>query len=126
MSTSYRQCQPRTDNVNRAAPTKGGIPIPGPSLWACGHFALAFSWRRLTVFEHREADDVGVPGHVGECPPPVDPDEQGHCSRCERRVHTHDEIADHLEACRSRWGISYFSVRDLEGFAPVIHRLGDN
>lgn len=38
-------------------------------------------------------------------------------------IGTHDEIADHLEACRNRWGISYFSVRDLEGFAPVIHRL---
>jgi probable F420-dependent oxidoreductase len=40
-------------------------------------------------------------------------------------IGTHDEIADHLEACRNRWGISYFSVRDLEGFAPVIHRLRD-
>jgi len=38
-------------------------------------------------------------------------------------IGTHDEIAEHLEACRNRWGISYFSVRDLEGFAPVIHRL---
>ena len=38
-------------------------------------------------------------------------------------IGTHDEIADHLEVCRKRWGISYFSVRDLDGFAPVIHRL---
>lgn len=38
-------------------------------------------------------------------------------------IGTHDEIADHLEACRNRWDISYFSVRDLDGFAPVIHRL---
>jgi probable F420-dependent oxidoreductase len=38
-------------------------------------------------------------------------------------IGTHDEIADHLEACRNRWRISYFSVRDLDGFAPVIHRL---
>jgi probable F420-dependent oxidoreductase len=38
-------------------------------------------------------------------------------------IGTHDDIADHLEACRNRWGISYFSVRDLDGFAPVIHRL---
>jgi len=38
-------------------------------------------------------------------------------------IGTHDEIADHLVACRDRWGISYFSVRDIGGFAPVIERL---
>jgi probable F420-dependent oxidoreductase len=38
-------------------------------------------------------------------------------------IGTHDEIAEHLVACRKRWGISYFSVRDIDGFAPVIHRL---
>ena len=36
---------------------------------------------------------------------------------------THDEIADHLLACGRRWGISYYSVRELEAFAPVIERL---
>ena len=36
---------------------------------------------------------------------------------------THDQIADHLLACRRRWGISYFSVRDIDAFAPVIERL---
>jgi hypothetical protein len=36
---------------------------------------------------------------------------------------THDEIADHLQACRQRWGISYFTVRDVEAFAPVIEWL---
>jgi probable F420-dependent oxidoreductase len=36
---------------------------------------------------------------------------------------TNAEIAEHLQACRERWGISYFTVRDLEGFAPVIARL---
>jgi probable F420-dependent oxidoreductase len=41
-------------------------------------------------------------------------------------IGTHDEIADHLVACRNRWGISYFSVRDLVGFGPVIHRLRDS
>jgi hypothetical protein len=41
-------------------------------------------------------------------------------------IGTHDQIADRIEACRKRWGISYFSVRDLEGFAPVIHRLRGN
>jgi probable F420-dependent oxidoreductase len=38
-------------------------------------------------------------------------------------IGTHDEIAEHLLACRERWGISYFSVRELEAFAPVIQRL---
>jgi probable F420-dependent oxidoreductase len=36
---------------------------------------------------------------------------------------THDEVAQHLSMCRERWGISYFSVRDIAGFAPVIERL---
>ena len=36
---------------------------------------------------------------------------------------THAEIADHLLACRERWGFSYFTVRDVEAFAPVISRL---
>jgi probable F420-dependent oxidoreductase len=38
-------------------------------------------------------------------------------------IGTHDEIADHLVTCRDRWGISYFSVQDIDGFAPVIERL---
>lgn len=36
---------------------------------------------------------------------------------------THDEIAEHLLACRARWGISYYVVRDIEAFAPVIDAL---
>ncbi|MGB8861655.1 MAG: TIGR03621 family F420-dependent LLM class oxidoreductase [Ilumatobacteraceae bacterium] len=36
---------------------------------------------------------------------------------------THDEIAAHLRRCRSRWGISYFSVRSIDDFQPVIERL---
>ncbi len=36
---------------------------------------------------------------------------------------THEEIAAHLLACRERWGISYYVVRDIEGFAPVIKML---
>lgn len=36
---------------------------------------------------------------------------------------THAEIADHLRACRARWGISYYTVRDIPAFAPVIDRL---
>lgn len=30
------------------------------------------------------------------------------------------EIAEHLHRCRERWGISYFVVRNLDDFAPVI------
>ena len=36
---------------------------------------------------------------------------------------THAQIAGHLHECRERWGITYFSVRDLDAFAPVIDRL---
>lgn len=36
---------------------------------------------------------------------------------------THDEIATHLLACRKRWGISYYVVRDIDSFAPVIAAL---
>ena len=38
---------------------------------------------------------------------------------------THDEIATHLRACGERWGITYFTVRDIDAFAPVIQRLRD-
>jgi probable F420-dependent oxidoreductase len=38
-------------------------------------------------------------------------------------IGTHDEIAEHLQACRQRWGISYFTVRELDAFAPVIERV---
>ena len=36
---------------------------------------------------------------------------------------THQEICDHLLACRQRWGISFYTVRDIDGFAPVIQGL---
>ena len=38
-------------------------------------------------------------------------------------IGTHDEIAEHLWACRERWGISYFSVRSIDEFAPVIEKI---
>ncbi|MFT3852930.1 MAG: TIGR03621 family F420-dependent LLM class oxidoreductase [Ilumatobacteraceae bacterium] len=38
---------------------------------------------------------------------------------------THDEIAEHLLACRERWGISNYTVRSIEDMAPVIARLRD-
>jgi probable F420-dependent oxidoreductase len=40
-------------------------------------------------------------------------------------IGTHDQIAEHLVSCRDRWGISYFSVRDMGGFTPVVERLRD-
>jgi hypothetical protein len=33
---------------------------------------------------------------------------------------THAEMTAHLLACRERWGINYFTVRDLDAFAPVM------
>jgi probable F420-dependent oxidoreductase len=38
-------------------------------------------------------------------------------------IGTVDEIADKLERCRDRWGITYFVVRDRVQFARVIARL---
>lgn len=38
-------------------------------------------------------------------------------------VGSHDQIAQHLVHCRDRWGISYFTVRDIDAFQPVIERL---
>jgi probable F420-dependent oxidoreductase len=35
-------------------------------------------------------------------------------------IGTHEEISKHLLACRERWNISYFSVRDIDNFAPII------
>lgn len=36
---------------------------------------------------------------------------------------TVDEIAGHIRACRDRWGITYFAVRELDDFASVIAAL---
>ena len=30
------------------------------------------------------------------------------------------EIVEKLHMCRERWGITYFAVRELDGFAPII------
>ncbi len=38
-------------------------------------------------------------------------------------IGTHAEIAEHVNRCRQRWGITDFSVRDRQSFAPVIERL---
>ena len=31
-----------------------------------------------------------------------------------------DEIVEHVHACRDRWGITYFVVRALDDFAPIL------
>ncbi len=36
---------------------------------------------------------------------------------------TYDEIAAQIVAARDRWGVSYFTVRELDAFSPVIERL---
>jgi probable F420-dependent oxidoreductase len=38
-------------------------------------------------------------------------------------VGTVDEIVLHLMTCRERWGITYFAVRELDGFEPVMQAL---
>jgi hypothetical protein len=38
-------------------------------------------------------------------------------------IGTQEEIADHLLYCRERWGISYYSVRDLDAFCSRYCRL---
>ena len=38
-------------------------------------------------------------------------------------VGTVDEIAEHIVECRRRWGISYYVVRELDTFAPIIAAL---
>jgi probable F420-dependent oxidoreductase len=39
-------------------------------------------------------------------------------------IGTVDEMVLHLMTCRERWGISYFVVRELDDFAPVLKALG--
>ena len=38
-------------------------------------------------------------------------------------IGTVDEIVEKLSACHARWGISYFVVRELDSFAPVVAAL---
>jgi alkanesulfonate monooxygenase SsuD/methylene tetrahydromethanopterin reductase-like flavin-dependent oxidoreductase (luciferase family) len=38
-------------------------------------------------------------------------------------IGTHEEMAEHLARCRDRWGISYYSVRSIEAFGPVLQLL---
>lgn len=39
-------------------------------------------------------------------------------------VGTVDEIVLHMLTCNERWGISYYAVRELDGFAPILDCLG--
>jgi probable F420-dependent oxidoreductase len=38
-------------------------------------------------------------------------------------IGTVDEIVEHMTTCDERWGISYFAVRVLDDFAPVLRAL---
>lgn len=38
-------------------------------------------------------------------------------------IGTVNEIVEKLHRCRERWGISYFVVRDLDAFAPVVRAV---
>ena len=38
-------------------------------------------------------------------------------------VGTVEEIAAKIVRCRERWGLTYFAVRELEPFAPVIEAV---
>ena len=38
-------------------------------------------------------------------------------------VGTVDEIVEHIRRCRDRWGISYFVVRALNSFEPVLRAM---
>ena len=39
-------------------------------------------------------------------------------------VGTVEEIVVHMTTCNERWGISYFAVRELDDFEPVLRALG--
>ncbi len=38
-------------------------------------------------------------------------------------IGTVDEIVEHMVGCNERWGISYFAVRELDDFEPVLRAL---
>jgi probable F420-dependent oxidoreductase len=38
-------------------------------------------------------------------------------------IGTVDEIVQHMNLCNERWGISYFAVRELDGFEPILRAL---
>jgi probable F420-dependent oxidoreductase len=38
-------------------------------------------------------------------------------------VGSHEQIAEHLLKCRQRWGFEYYTVRQIDEFEPVMHRL---
>jgi probable F420-dependent oxidoreductase len=68
-------------------------------------------------------DDAGVAiAALCEQVPTLDPAAVGELPYV--LIGTVDEIAAKLRRCRDRWGITYFVVRDLEAFAPVIAAVG--
>lgn len=36
-----------------------------------------------------------------------------------------DQIVDHIMACEKRWGITYYAVRELDGFVPIMTAIRD-
>jgi hypothetical protein len=38
-------------------------------------------------------------------------------------IGTVDEIGYHMTTCNEQWGISYFAVRELDDFGPVLRML---
>ena len=67
------------------------------------------------------ADARAVYAQVSKQLPTVPPDLAGAVPYA--LVGTVDEIVAKLFECRRRWGISYFVVRNLESFAPVIEAV---
>jgi probable F420-dependent oxidoreductase len=70
----------------------------------------------VVITDHRERDTSEIAGRIGM-------DLSDAMSTPFLCVGTHAEIAQHLLACRERWGFSYYSVRDIDAFSPVLARL---
>jgi probable F420-dependent oxidoreductase len=70
----------------------------------------------VIVTDDRQGAAEGLGARLSTCPDDV-------LSTPFLCVGTHEEMARHLLTCRERWGISYFTVRDIEGFAPVMEAL---
>lgn len=74
----------------------------------------------VQVVEITDDADTALAGLCEEVPS-LDPAEVGDLPYV--LIGTVEQIADKLRRCRDRWGITYFVVRDLDRFAPVIAAL---
>ncbi len=70
----------------------------------------------VVITDHRRRDTSEIAGRIGM-------DLSDAMSTPFLCLGTHAEIAQHLLACRERWGFSYYSVRDIDAFSPVLARL---